>query len=223
MHYGMFHKAIQWPVFKGFCLHPPTYPFLALRAGLAGLGNETFPFRPLSIGPLALQARGLADCSSCFAVFSEEYDNHSSKMAAALNTKLTHSAPRLPTDQESIATIPKRNPTGRQTQAIRRVRFSMTVARRGLCFVLHHIGYRIPILRPKNTTTNSILSGERPTATRIAGKGRSAKTTKPNCAFIRRRCFSYSCQIESIGPTIAPPSSAYIDRSLVLPPCGSNK
>lgn len=202
---------------------PRLSPSWRFERGSRGCGNEAFPFRPLSIGPLALQSRRLADCSSCFAVFSEEYENHSSKTAAALNPKLIHSAAVLPTDQESIATIPKRNPTGRQTQAIRRVRFSMTVARRGLCFVLHHIGYRIPILRPKNTTTNSILSGESPTATRIVGKGRSAKTTKPNCAFIRRRCFSYSCQIESIGPTIAPPCSAYIDRSSVLPPCGSNK
>src|SRR6202158_977634 len=92
--------------------------------------------------------------------FSDKYENHSSKAAAAANAKATHSAALLPTDQDDIAARPHRNPLGRQTQAIRRVRVSKTEARTGLCFVLHHKGYRIPILTPNDATITSICSGE---------------------------------------------------------------
>ena len=132
----------------------------------------------------------LADRRFCSAFLSEKYENHSSKAAAAPNAKATHSAAMLPTDQDNIAAMPQRNPLGRQIQAIRRVRLSTTEARSGLCFVLHHIGYRIPMLIPNDATASNILRGESPTAIKIAGNGRSAKTIRPNRAFRRRRCRS---------------------------------
>src|SRR5258708_11904347 len=94
--------------------------------------------------------------SSCSAFLSEKCENHNNKKAAAENANATHSAASVPTDQDNIAAMPQRNPLGRQIQAIRRVRLSTTEARRGLCFVLHHNGYRIPILTATVATTSTI-------------------------------------------------------------------
>jgi hypothetical protein len=157
---------------------------------------------------LRLQSWGLADRRSCAAFLSKKYENESSKAAAAPNAKATHSAATLPTDQDNIAARPQRNPLGRQTQAIRRVRVSPTEARTGLCFVLHHNGYRIPILTANDATISNIGSGERPTAIKIAGNGRSARTTRPNREFRRRRCCSYSRQLTSIAPIVEVPLSS---------------
>src|SRR5260370_39775527 len=133
---------------------------------------------------------GVGDSSFRSAFLSEKCEKHNNRKAAAANANATHSAASVPTDQDSIAAMPQRNPLGRQIQAIRRVRLSTTEVRSGLCFVLHHNGYRIPKLTPKDATTSSILSGESPTAIKIAGNGRSAKTIRPNRAFRRRRCRS---------------------------------
>src|ERR1700694_3857790 len=111
---------------------------------------------------------------------SDMYENQSRKTAAARNAKATHSTTPLPTDQDNVAARPHKNPVGRQTQAIRRVRASTPEARSGLCFVLHHIGYRIPMPMPNDATASNILTGESPTAIRIAGNGRSAKIVRPN-------------------------------------------
>src|SRR5882724_5405644 len=111
----------------------------------------------------------------------------------------------LPTDQDSVAARRHKNPIGRQTQAIRRVRASTAEARSGLCFVRHHIGYRIPMPMPNDATASNILSGESPTAIKIAGSGRSAKTVRPNRAFRRRRSLSYFFQLSSMGPIFESP------------------
>src|ERR1700730_9311830 len=103
-----------------------------------------------------------------YTFLSDMYENKSRKTAAARNARAPHSAAPLPTDQDNVAARPHKNPLGRQIQAIRRVRASTAEARSGLCFVLHHIGYRIPMLTPKDATTSSILSGESPTAIKIA-------------------------------------------------------
>src|SRR5271157_1357823 len=124
------------------------------------------------------------------APLSEKYEKASSKAVATPNTTPPNSAALPPTDQDNVAARPQKNPPGRQTHAIRRVRASTAEARSGLCLVLHHIGYRIPMLIPNDATVSNIFSGESPTAIRIAGNGRSAKTTRPNRVFRRRRCRS---------------------------------
>ena len=128
--------------------------------------------------------------SLSWAFLSEKYENESSKADAAPNAKATHCAAMLPTDQDNIAARPQRNPPGRQAQAIRRVRLSSAEVRNGLCFVLHHIGYRIPIIAPNDVTISNIRRGESPAAIKIAGNGRREKTIRPNRAFRRLRCCS---------------------------------
>jgi len=130
---------------------------------------------------------GIADCSYCSAFLSEKYENESSKAAAAANARASRPAASLPTDQDNVAARPQKNPPGRQTHAIRRVRASTAEARSGLCLVLHHIGYRIPMLMPNDAIASNIHRGESPTAIKIAGNGRSAKTIRLNRAFRRRR------------------------------------
>jgi hypothetical protein len=167
------------------------------------LGQQTnLTFLTLSIGQLVIQARGLPDRSSCSALLSEKCEKPNRTVAATPNATPPNSAALPPTDQQNVAARPHRNPLGRQIQAIRRVRLSTTEARSGLCFLLHHKGYRIPILAPNDDTISSIRSGERPAAIKIGGNGRSPRTTKPNRAFRRRRRCSYSCQLSPIIPIV---------------------
>lgn len=132
----------------------------------------------------------LVDGRSCSAFLSEKYENHNSNAAATPNAKPPNSAAAPPEDQTNVAARPQRNPTGRHTQAIRRVRASIAEARNGLCFVRHHIGYRIPMLIPNDATASNIFRGESPIAISVAGNGRNAKTIRPNRVFSRRRCRS---------------------------------
>src|SRR5260370_11801772 len=108
--------------------------------------------RTLRIRRLLPQSCGGADRSSWSALLSEKYEKASSEAAATPNARLPNSAALPPTDQDSVAARPHKNPIGRQTQAIRRVRASTAEARSGLCFDLHHIGYRIPMPMPNDAT-----------------------------------------------------------------------
>src|SRR6266851_3106235 len=101
--------------------------------------------------------------SSSSALLSAKYEKLSSKVAAMPNPTPTNSAAPPPTDHDNVAPRPHTKPPGRQTQAIRRLRISTAEARKGLFFVLHHIGYRIPMLMPNETTAINILRGESPT------------------------------------------------------------
>jgi hypothetical protein len=161
--------------------------------------------RTLRIRRLLPQSCGGADRSSWSALLSEKYEKASSEAAATPNARLPNSAALPLTNQDSVAARPHKNPIGRQTQAIRRVRASTAEARSGLCFDLHHIGYRIPMPMPNDAIASNILRGESPTAIKIAGSGRSAKTVRPNRAFRRLRCRSYFCQLSPIGPIVESP------------------